>query len=171
LVLGEIPFPTSWLRLQLDRSSIRAIMPASVRPTLKLVEAEPFSGKFYMGRLPAGTALLPDETVWDDYGAGGSAEWRSRPIERTGFGYWRIEMTGRPNRPGAWLRLETEDGIPLSSRIAPSRDPELGWRPVYVRVPSRARRIVLHSGDPGDLRFDQGPFSGPCTANRASSFQ
>lgn len=144
---GEVPLPfRDWLRRILDRAAVRALMPASVRSPLRIVEDPSRSNPgFHQGnRLPS-TVALDGRDYWGSGGLARPAEWVSAPVPVTRFHIWRFEMAGQAGSGDNTLRLATSEGSPLSSRIEPVRPPNAAWRSAYVVLPSGFDRIRIHA--------------------------
>lgn len=125
-----IPFPAAEeLAGALRHPAIRAVLPASVRPALKL----------------AGFARAqPPEPSLEDRGTrfvAAPARWESPPVPAA-TGWWKIETSGSPGLPGVSLALVAAADRRLLSPIAPSKLPGETWRAAYVPAPREPAHFV-----------------------------
>lgn len=124
-----IPFPAAEeLAGALRHPAIRAILPASVRPALKL---------------PGFTRARPPEPSLEDRGTrfvSAPGRWES-PLLPAATGWWKIETSGSPGLPGVSLALVAAANGRQLSPIAPSKLPGATWRAAYVPAPREPARF------------------------------
>ena len=149
LPFHAIPHPSAErLAYLLENETVRSFLPTSLRAALPVRQT---SNWFFLegGAAPA-VPPRPFERVWGSYGPGGSALAGELALDfdppRQG-GFLEIAVAGQPRAPGMALRLETPDGRPLAD-LAPRRAPGNRWRPVCVRSPVEAFRIVAVDASP-----------------------
>lgn len=158
LVRGEIPYPdAAVLKGHLNHRSLRALMPAEVRPPLPLTSAHE-DGAFAAnlasplarenapraGFSPS-TPPLDSLPTWGSFtreGPAAQGEWRSAVVEPRFAGVLKFEMAGQPGAPGVALELhDARSGAKLSS-VQPSKTPGETWRAAYVRTPPEPFVVV-----------------------------
>lgn len=135
---------------RLSHPEIRAILPASLRPPLRLEgRAEP------AGSFAPPPASHPFATPWPSCrsdvpdGAGTVGEWRSAPVARGRFPIWRIEVTGHPGLPGVSLALASAGTGRELAHVVPRRSAEGSWRPAFVAAP-REPAVLLARDESAD---------------------
>ncbi|HUR58414.1 MAG TPA: hypothetical protein VM029_11930 [Opitutaceae bacterium] len=163
LAFPDIPYPSAGgLVERLNHACLRALMPAEVRPSLKLESASnrgfrensatelSLASASRAGLSPATSALAARPT-WGSFGERGAGEqgvWRSAPV-RSEIGAWlKFETAGQIGEPGVALELRDATTDSLLANVAPSRMPGDTWRAAYVRVPAQPFVIVARDTDP-----------------------
>jgi hypothetical protein len=145
---GEVPLPfRDWLRRILDRPSIRAVLPVSVRAPVKLTVDPGHSHGFAPGSRSPATAALDQRAQWGSYQAPKPAVWRSTPVPSVRYQLWRFEMAGQPGAEGLALQLMTPEGAALTAPIAPAREPGDSWHSVLVSIPAGHATIIVQAAD------------------------
>jgi len=147
LETSAIPYPdfASFLP-RINQPSLRALMPASVRPPLEMTTA---SGLGFIrekimrppaaptAALPAGTAPLMFEPFWSSWNENGprnTGEWNSRPLW-TSAGWIELRITGAGGPSGVALEIrDSRMGYVLAVIPAPAQPG--AWEKVHVRVPN-----------------------------------
>ncbi len=148
LETNDIPFPdfNSFIP-RISRPSLRALMPASVRPPLEMSAGmqQGFTREQLIAAsdaptvgLPAGTPPILHEpfwSSWDRTGAHNTGEWTSAPL-RAKTGWIELRVAGAGGPPGVALEIrDARLGFVLAVVHPPSR-PDV-WEKTYVRIPDR----------------------------------
>lgn len=146
-----IPYPDpSRLAKLLDDPTIREILPAAVRPALR-VEAElNEGGAFLPGGLPPEIVNEPNERSWSSYSA--------RGVEARGtmesnslaprFPYLQVELAGYL-REGMTLDFRTATGD-KQIRFSPATQINTSWRSGFIAVPAPEIKIVARDENSSD---------------------
>lgn len=181
LAFPDIPYPSAeGLIERLRHRSLRGVMPAEIRPALRLEAAAEDARAFpstqtsalqldaapRIGTSPA-TPALPTHRVWGSFGVNGAATtgtWRSLPLTAAAGGWLKFEVAGQPGAEGISLELRDAVTDRTLHRITPSRPPGDTWRAAYVPAPAAAFVVVA---------VDQSPtawiaFSAPVEMGRLS---
>jgi hypothetical protein len=145
-----IPYPDpSRLAQLLDDPSIREILPAAVRPALR-VEAEVNQDGFILGGLLPTIVNEPNERSWGSYSARGVAA--RCTMESTSFAprfpYLQIELAGYL-REGMTLDFRSATGD-KQVRFSPATRIDTSWRSGFIAVPAAQVRIVARDENSSD---------------------
>ncbi|MDO8539352.1 MAG: hypothetical protein Q7S40_02845 [Opitutaceae bacterium] len=132
-----LPFPSAHhLALLLRHPAIKSVLPASVRPPI---------------RIPGFEEARPPEPAFDHRRTrfvAAPAHWESPPVPPSD-GWWKIETSGAIGQPGVSLELEGSADRRMLASIAPSKPPGESWRAAYVHAPSRPAVLVARADAPG----------------------
>ncbi len=136
---NRIPFPSpAGLVNVLELPEIRALLPASVRPSLAIAQDGTPADTFANTTLPREFDRATPDRFWSSYsavsGAASVGHWRSQPISPGPVAYWRFEIAGTPSAPGLGLELRSRDGQ-LLARLWPTRLSPKRWSSVTVARP------------------------------------
>lgn len=165
LAFDDIPYPSaSTLMERLAPRSLRALMPAAVRPPLPVTVAS--AGPFVEGRasqlallttprlgLSPATLPLASTPTWGTYtteaGPATTGEWRSAPLTAPLQGWLKFEIAGQLGESSGSLALELRDARTdaMLAAIAPTKVPGDAWRAAYVRAPREPFVIVARDHD------------------------
>jgi hypothetical protein len=165
LARSDIPYPGSTaFKERIDHPSLRAIMPASVRPPIPLVPAgpsEPFAEHLARiaaadpsvppppGRgLSAATPPLENRRTWGSFGATTGGEWRSQPFVVSRRMYLKFETAGHAGLPGVALEVHDAATRATMATLQPSRTPGDSWRAAYAAVPAGRYFLAARVTDP-----------------------
>lgn len=143
----DIPYPSKDTLIErLSHPEIRAILPASVRPSVALIGRADPAGSFAPGALAPATRPPVGLACWGSYTSAGSANqgvWRSEPhFSDPRANYWKIEAAGDLGQAGVSLEIATDTGNSFLVNPRPSDHSPDGWRVAYFLVPSRSFRLV-----------------------------
>ncbi|MBC7367528.1 MAG: hypothetical protein H7343_12100 [Undibacterium sp.] len=171
----EIPYPgASSFLVRIDRPSLRALMPATVRPPLPLTATRSdFVRSSRTTIYPPAPGLAPSahplahRSTWGSFTPRdlvSPREFTSAPLHLPSRGWLKFEPAGAAGEPGVIFELrDAATGLPLNP-IRPDKSPRDTWRAAYVPVPSRA--FVIYARAPDAARWLA--FSEPVTMGSGS---
>jgi hypothetical protein len=146
---GDIPYPRAGaLQLLLDDPAIRNILPANVRPPVKVDVVETAESTFVRGGYPENVSNPPFESAWGSYsssGQKGDGTLRSEIIQ-TPFPYLQFEIAGAL-RNGMSLGLRDER-TSQENYFSPLDNAGKGWQSGRVTTPANSIRIIARDNNP-----------------------
>lgn len=137
------------LRTILDDATIRLILPAGVRPRLRLRETDP-GGTFAQPGVPGETKMQPYESVHGSYvgkaGAAALGKWKGEAEGRLGFPYLRVDVIGGLGNAGLEMQL-CDPGTGACAPVHPAHPAGARWQANFVRTPSAGQTLTLSADD------------------------
>jgi hypothetical protein len=158
----EIPYPGAGSFLvRIGLPSLRALMPATVRPPLPLppqrstfVSSDLKQLHAPIAGLAPATPPLAHRITWGSFTPDdlvSPREFTSAPIRVSSAGWLKFETAGDTDASGVILELrDATTGVPLGS-IAPDKSPGNTWRAAYVPTPDAA--FVVYARAPDAARW------------------
>jgi hypothetical protein len=128
----------------LRNPSIRRILPAAVRDSLKVVREENGDQSFVRNGYALSEAEPPAEISWGSYaadGAKGRGQFQSLPVKKSSLPFLEIPVAGDLGEAGLSLELvDTASG--QTTQVKPRHHAGGRWLNVYVKAPAGDFRVI-----------------------------
>ena len=160
LASSDIPYPGADNFIhRVSRPGIAPLLPASIRPGLPLLTANPGHSGFEL--IPAGSTpprLLPSghprlpwvtcSSLPADAGTSGTGDWHSAPISAVLSGWLEFYIAGSPGEAGLSLELRDAKTGAVLRTIALPASAALSWRPFHTQAPRQPFVIAARDSSP-----------------------